>query len=182
MVDTFGLKKIWVKPLEKFGSPTVGNDFWKNASAAENTSGWRELGDVFQDSATLSEDEQSKETFRSETSARKITIYGKTGDLSIDLELMSPDLDLMALYFGGTTTTDSNGKKTWKRPANFSAKPFAIMIMPENGLMLKCPQVSIAPRLGMDYTETGVFKVPLKISLIDEVTFTEDTASPIFSE
>lgn len=183
MIDTFGLKNIWVKPLSAFGTPTVGDGFWANASEAENISstGWKELGDVFEDSASLSEDEQSKESFKSETSARKITIYGKAGDLSMNLELMSPDLELMARYFGGTVVTGANGKKSWKRPANFSAKPFAFMVLAENGLMLKCSQVAIAPRLGMDYTETGILKVPLSISLIDEVEYTEDTTSPMYS-
>ena len=94
---------------------------------------------------------------------------------------MSPDLELMARYFGGTVVTGANGKKSWKRPANFSAKPFAFMVLAENGLMLKCSQVAIAPRLGMDYTETGILKVPLSISLIDEVEYTEDTTSPMYS-
>ncbi|MBQ7143210.1 MAG: hypothetical protein IJR84_09185 [Bacteroidaceae bacterium] len=183
MIDTFGLKKIWVKALASFGSPTIGSGFWANANAAANSAadGWKDLGDVFQNTAKLSEEEQSKETFKSETSTRKIVIYGKPGDATIELELMSPDLDLLARYFGGTVVTDNTtNKKSWERPSNFTAKPFAMMVLAENGLMLKCAQVSIAPRLEMDYSETGVFRVPMKISLVDPVIYDENDTSPIF--
>lgn len=186
MIDTFGLKKIWTKLLPNFGSPTVGTGFWSNADADANSAddGWKEIGDVFQESAKLSEEEQSKETYRSETSERKITIYGRPGDVSLDLELMSPDLDLMARYFGGTVTTSGSGasaKKSWIRPVNFTARPFAIQVEAENGLMLKCAQCAIAPRLEMEYNEKGILRVPMKISLIDSVELDENVISPIYS-
>lgn len=181
MVDTFGLKKIWVRALDAFGTPTIDENFWKNTSVAENSSKWLDLGDVFQDTATLTEEEQSKETLRSETSARKIVIYGKAGDVTLELELMSPDLDLMARYFGGTVVTNtSTNKKSWQRPANFTAKPFAMMIQAENGLMLKCSQTAIAPRVEMQYTETGILRVPMNISCVDELLYDEDTTAPTF--
>lgn len=181
MVDTFGLKKIFVCALAAFGTPTIGENFWKNTSVAENSSKWVDLGDVYQNTAALSEEEQNKEVHKSETSARKITIYGKPGDATIELELMSPDVDLMARYFGGTVVTNSTtNKKSWQRPANFTAKPFAMIVLAENGLTLKCSQVAIAPRLAHDYNETGVLRVPMSVSLVDEVTYDEDTTSPVY--
>lgn len=181
MVDTFGIKKIFVQALSAFGTPTISANFWKNTTAAENTTKWVDLGDVFQDTATLSEEEQGKETFKSETSARRITVYGKAGDVTLELELMSPDLDLMARYFGGTVVADSQtNKKSWQRPANFTAKPFAMIVLAENGLTLKCSQVAIAPRVEMQYTETGILRVPMNISCVDELLYDEDTTSPVF--
>lgn len=181
MVDTFGIKKLWLMALTAFGSPTIATNFWKNTSASDNTSKWLDAGDIFQDTATLSEEEQSKETYRSETSARRITIYGKPGTPEMVLELMSPDLDLMARYFGGTVTTDgTSGKKSWQRPANFTAKPFAMQIVAENGLNLRCAQVAVAPRIEMEYSETGILRVPLNIALIDPIDYTEEDITPTF--
>ena len=179
MVDTFGIQKLWLYALAAFGSPTINDNFWKNTTVAENSSKWLDAGDIFQDTATLSEEEQSKETYRSETSARRITIYGKPGSPELVLELMSPDLDLMARYFGGTVTT-ANGKKTWERPANFKAKPFAMQIVAENGLNLRCAQVAVAPRVEMEYSETGILRVPLNITLIDQIIYTEEDITPTY--
>lgn len=175
-VDTIGLKKIYV-------NAEVG---WDNETLpAKNTaskSDWKDLGDVYQNTAGLSEDDAEVTIHKSETSKRRI-VTSKQGDTNLELSLMSPDLDLMARYFGGTVTTTGSGttaKKSWKRPIKYHAKPFAIWILAEDGYTLKNALCSITPKLEMTYSEDGIFLVPLQIKLLGEVQYDEDDSSPIY--
>lgn len=193
MINTIGIKKIYSKLLSSW-TPVVlasaqssdnnyQDKWWKNANAAANTAtdGWKDLGDVYQDGATLSEDERSKTTHKSLTSSRKITRFGAPGDTKIEAKLMSPDLDEMVRLFGGSIdSTSVSGKKIWTRPINYTAKPMALQILAEDGLTFRTVLAGVAPRFEISYTEDGIMLVPITIEIISEVMFTDITDSPIF--
>ena len=193
MVKTIGIKKIFSKLLASWtpvvlSSATGGNNvndaWWKNANAAANTAsdGWKDLGDVYQDGATLSEDERSKTTHKSLTSSRKIVRFGAPGDTKIEAKLMSPDLDELTRLFGGTIdSTSVSGKKIWTRPVNYTAKPMALQILAEDGLTFRTVLAGVSPRFEISYTEDGIMLVPITIEIISEVMFTDITDSPIYT-
>ena len=193
MVNTIGIKKIFSKLLASWtpvvlSSATGGNNvndaWWKNANAAANTAsdGWKDLGDVYQDGATLSEDERSKTTHKSLTSSRKIVRFGAPGDTKIEAKLMSPDLDELTRLFGGTIdSTSVSGKKIWTRPVNYTAKPMALQILAEDGLTFRTVLAGVSPRFEISYTEDGIMLVPITIEIISEVMFTDITDSPIYT-
>lgn len=193
MVNTIGIKKIWSKLLTSWtpvvlSSATGGNNvndaWWKNANAAANTDehGWKDLGDVYQDGATLTEDERSKTTHKSLTSSRKIVKFGAPGDTKISCNLMSPDLDEMQRLFGGSIdTTSVSGHKIWTRPINYTPKPMALQILAEDGLTMRTVLAGVSPRFEINYTEDGIMLVPVDIEVIAEVMFTDITDSPLFA-
>lgn len=175
-VDTLGLKKIYV-------NPKVG---WENevipANNTASVSDWVDLGDVYMETATLSEDDAEVTVHKSETSKRRI-VTSKPGDVNLELSLMSPDIDLLVRYFGGSKTTTGSGanmKTQWVRPVKYSAKPFAIHIIAEEGYTLKCAVASIVPKLEMTYQENGLFLVPMQIKLLGEVVMTDDDSDPLY--
>lgn len=194
MINTIGIKKIFSKllsswtPVELSSAASSDNNYqdkwWKNASAADNTSstGWKELGDVYQDGATLNEDERSKTTHKSLTSSRKIVVFGAPGDVKISCKLMSPDLTELQRLFGGTIdTTTVSGKSIWTRPINFKPVPMALQILAEDGLTMRTVLAGVSPRFEISYTEDGIMLVPVDIEVISEVMFTDITTSPIYA-
>ncbi len=193
MVNTIGIKKIFSKLLSSWTPVTLASaestdnnyqdKWWKNASAADNTAddGWKDLGDVYQDGATLSEEERSKTTHKSLTSSRKITKFGTPGAVNITLNLMSPDLTELQRLFGGTIdTTTVSGKSIWTRPINYTPKPMALQILAEDGLTMRTVLAGVSPRFEISYTEDGIMLVPVDIEVIAEVQFTDITTSPIY--
>lgn len=176
-VDTLGLKKIYVAPVDWDNESIPAN----NTSTAAATD-WVDLGDVYMDTATLSEDDPETTVHKSETSKRRI-VTSKPGDCNLELSLMSPDIDLLVRYFGGTKTTTGSGasaKTSWSRPVKRQPKPFAIHILAEDGYTIKSALVSITPKLEMTYQENGIFLVPLAIKILGEVVVTDDTADPLY--
>lgn len=192
MVNTIGIKKIWSKLLASWtpvelvstaGGNNVNDAWWKNANAAANTAddGWKDLGDVYQDGATLTEDERTKTTHKSLTSSRKIVKFGQPGDTKISCNIMSPDLNEMQRLFGGhIDTTSVTGHKIWARPINYTPKPMALQVLAEDGLTMRTVLAGVSPRFEINYTEDGIMLVPLDIEIMSEVMFTDITDSPIF--
>ncbi|MDO4172238.1 MAG: hypothetical protein Q4D28_06010, partial [Prevotellaceae bacterium] len=85
-----GLKKIYVTPAGTTAGVMPANG---------NT--WLDLGDVYQDTCTLKDDDVETTEHKSETSNKVITLMGDYVT-TVELTLMDPDMDLMARYFGGT--------------------------------------------------------------------------------
>ena len=193
MVNTIGIKKIWSKLLSSWtpvelkstsGGNNINDAWWKNADATANAAddGWKDLGDIYQDGATLTEDERSKTTHKSLTSSRKIVKFGMPGDTKISCNLMSPDLSELSRIFGGTIdTTSVSGKKIWTRPLNYTPQPMALQIVAEDGLTMRTVLAGVAPRFEINYTEDGIMLVPLDIEVMSEVMFTDIVPSPIFA-
>lgn len=193
MINTIGIKKIFSKLLSSWtpvvlASATSSDNnyqdkWWKNPDLSANTAddGWKDLGDVYQDGATLSEDERQKTTHKSLTSSRKVTVFGAPGDTKIECKLMSPDLEELQRLFGGSIdTTTVSGKKIWTRPVNFKPQPMALQILAEDGLTMRTVLAGVAPRFEISYTEDGIMLVPVTIEIISEVMFTDITTSPLF--
>lgn len=174
-VMTMGLKKIYVAPQDDPAATTMP----ANNTASETN--WVDLGDVYQDSATLTDADGTTTSHKSETSAKEIVLY-KPGDTTIELQLMDPDMEQLKRYFGGEITTGTGSKKTWTRPRNYSSKCFAIFIIPEDGNALQCPVAYIAPRFNITYNAEGIMLVDMTITLSGNVVITEDFAGngPIY--
>lgn len=170
-VVSLGLKKIYVAPVASWENETFPAN---NSSATSGT--WVDLGDVYMDSCTLTDEDAEKTIHKSETSKRRIVV-AKPGDCKMALQLMDPNLETLARYFGGSISTTGSGasaKKTWVRPTKFQPKAFAIWVNPSDGDALKCPLAAITPKFNITYNETGIMLVDLDIDLLGEVTLTEN--------
>lgn len=111
ILATMGLKKIFIAPAMTDGSmPANGNQ-------------WLDLGDVYQDTCSLKDDDPEITEHKSETSSKRITLVGET-PTNVELSLMDPDLTLLARYFGGTIA-GSEGKRKWIRPRKLEYKEWA---------------------------------------------------------
>ncbi|MBQ0161077.1 MAG: hypothetical protein KBT28_10735 [Bacteroidales bacterium] len=165
-VISIGVKKIYVSEIAD----------WANTVMPVSTSSdevWKDLGDVYEDTATLEDADPEIVTHKSETSSKKI-VTSKAGDCTLTLSLMDPSLDQLQRYFGGTITTGSGGKKSWTRPSNWTPKPFALYIVPEDGDAVMNPCCGITPKFQISYTKNGIMLVPMTITLTGDTTFTED--------
>lgn len=161
---TMGLKKIFVAPAEDDGSMPA------------NGSSWLDLGDVYQETCSLTDDDIETTTHKSETSSKEIVLAGEyvTG---IELSLMDPNLEQLARYFGGTVS-GSSGSQTWTRPVKPPYKEWAIWVQPEDGLFVGCANVRIIPKFEITYNSKGICLCPMTISLQAELTMSEAQTDP----
>jgi len=162
--STMGLKKIYVAPALADGTmPAKGKD-------------WLDLGDVYQDTCTLTDDDPEVTEHKSETSSKKITL---TGELvtNVALSLMDPDLEQLARYFGGTPTGDA-GQRKWIRPRKLPYKEWAIWLMPEEGLFVGCATARILPKFEITYSSKGICLVPMTIKFQAELQTDEGMTDP----
>lgn len=75
ILATMGLKKIFIAPAMTDGSmPANGNQ-------------WLDLGDVYQDTCSLKDDDPEITEHKSETSSKRITLVGET-PTNVELSLM----------------------------------------------------------------------------------------------
>lgn len=174
-VRTIGLHKIYVAPITDLGS-TVMPD---NNTA--NDTHWVDLGDVYEGTAKLTDDDPEVTTHKSETSAKKITL-SDPGDCKLELSLMDPTLEELQRLFGGTISTVTVGgesKQKWTRPRNYQPKSFAYIGIPEDGDSTMCPVVTIVPKFEITYSKTGIMLVPMTIYLQGDVTFSPEYSTTI---
>lgn len=168
--STMGLKKIYIAAATGSADANTGYTF-PVAGAA-----WNDLGDVYKDSCTLVDDDPEETSHESETSSKVITLSGKT-NTNVTLQLMDPDLEQLARYFGGTITTVGS-KKAWIRPRKLPYKEWAIKLMPEEGVMVQCANVRITPKFNITYSATGICLVDLTIKLQAQLCMDETAADP----
>ena len=84
-VRTIGLHKIYISPITDLSATTMpGNN------TASDTH-WADLGDVYENTAKLTDDDPEVTTHKSETSAKKI-VLSEPGDCILELSLMDPTL------------------------------------------------------------------------------------------
>lgn len=164
ILSTMGLKKIYIADASADGTMPAKGDEWKD------------LGDVYQDSCTLTDDDPETTEHKSETSSKKITLTGETVT-NVELQLMDPDLELMARYFGGTIS-GAAGSRTWTRPRKLPYKEWALWIMPEEGLFLGCPNVRVIPKYEITYSSKGICLVTMTIKFQSELTIDEGMKDP----
>ena len=161
---TMGLKKIYIQSAKADGSmPANGAD-------------WKDLGDVYQDTCTLKDADGTSTVHKSETSSKKITQY-EEGDTTVELSLMDPDLEMLAKLFGGEITGTSGSRK-WTRPRKLPYQEFAIWQLPEDGLLVGCPNCRIIPKFEITYSAKGICLVPLTIQYQGELTVEEGNTTP----
>lgn len=164
ILATMGLKKIYIAPASEDGQmPEKGNK-------------WLDLGDVYQDTCSLKDDDPEVTEHKSETSSKRITLTGET-PTSVELSLMDPDMERMARYFGGTLTGEA-GKRQWIRPRKLPYKEWAMWIMPEEGLFVGCTNVRIIPKFEITYSAKGICLVPMTISFQTELIAEEGMSDP----
>jgi hypothetical protein len=143
-------------------------------------SAYTDLGDVYQESATLKDDDPTITEHKSETSS-KVIVLSEPGSTNITLSLMDPDLELLAKYFGGTIT-GSAGSRKWTRPRQLPTKDWAIRILAAEGLTVQCPNVKITPKFEITYSSKGIMLVPMTIKCQDSLTFDESDADPTVTD
>lgn len=160
-----GLKKIYVAPA----SETAGK-------MPDKGSSWIDLGDVYQDTCTLKDDEVETTEHKSETSNKVITLMGDYVT-TVELTLMDPDMELMSRYFGGVVSGEKPNR-TWLRPRKPSYKEWGIWLQPEEGLFVGCPNVCIIPSFEITYSSKGICLVPMKIKFQDQLTVDETMKDP----
>jgi hypothetical protein len=166
VLSTMGLKKIYVASANASDTSQM----------PANGSAWADLGDVYQDTCTLKDADATVTVHKSETSSKKITMTDP-GDTTVELSLMDPDLTLLAKYFGGSIT-GSAGARKWIRPRKLPYKEWAIKLLPEEGVMVQCPCVTIVPKFEITYSAKGICLVPMVITLQNELNIDEEAADP----
>lgn len=166
ILSTMGLKKIFIAP-----AGTIAGVMPAKGSA------WLDLGDVYKDTCQLVDDDVEQTVHESETSAKKITLFGNYVT-AVNLTLMDPDLELLARYFGGTITGSTKGQRKWLRPLKPVYKEWALWLMPEEGFFVGCPNVVVAPKFEITYSAKGICLVPLKISFQDQLCVDESMTNP----
>lgn len=164
VLSTMGLKKIYIQ--ESKGSSEMP------AFGAE----WKDLGDVYKDTCTLKDSDGTETKHESETSSKKIIQY-EAGDTTVELTLMDPDLATLAKYFGGTITGEV-GKRKWIRPKKLPYKEWAVYQLPEEGLLIGCPNCRIIPKFEITYSAKGICLVPMTIMYQAETHFEEGVSDP----
>lgn len=174
-VRTIGLHKIFVSPITDLAATTM---------PANNTSSdthWVDLGDVYEDTAKLTDDDPDVTVHKSETSVKKIVV-SKPGDCKLELSLMDPSLTELQRLFGGEITNVTVGtdtKQKWTRPRNFQPQSFAYIGIPEDGDCTMCPVVTIVPKFEITYSKTGIMLVPMTIYLLGDVTMSPEYSKTI---
>lgn len=164
ILATMGLKKIYITPASEDGQmPAKGE-------------AWIDLGDVYQDTCTLKDDDPEVTEHKSETSSKRITLTGET-PTNVELSLMDPDLEQMVRYFGGTITGTAGARK-WVRPRKLPYKEWAIWQMPEEGLFVGCANVRIIPKFEITYSAKGICLVPMTIKYQAELQVDEGMTDP----
>ena len=165
VVSTMGLKKIYVAE--------AGEDSSKMPAKG---AAWKDFGDVYQDTCTLTDSDPETTVHKSETSNKKIIQVGEI-ETTVSLSLMDPDLELLARYFGGTIS-GSAGQRKWVRPKKLPYKEWAIWQQPEEGLFIGCPNVRIIPKFEITYSAKGICLVPLTIQYQSELQIDEAMTDP----
>lgn len=165
ILATMGLKKIYVAPASEDGS-----------SMPANGESWLDLGDVYQETCTLTDSDPETTVHKSETSNKKITMVGET-DTTVELSLMDPDLELLSRYFGGEVS-GLEGARKWTRPKKLPYKEFALWIKPEEGLFVGCAVVRIIPKFEITYNSKGICLVPMTIEFQSELLMDEAMDDP----
>lgn len=162
VVSTMGLKKIYICEAGTTPDtfPTYGNN-------------WKDLGDVYQDTCKLTDDDPEVTEHKSETSTKKITQVGEL-TTKMDLSLMDPDQDQLTRYFGGSFTGTA-GKKVWVRPRKLPTTEFAIWIQPEEGIWVGCSHCRIVPKFEITYSKTGICLVPMSVYFNASLQANEDS-------
>ncbi len=166
--STMGLKKIYIAPALADGTmPANGNS-------------WIDLGDVYQDTCTLTDDDPEITEHKSETSGKKITLTGET-QTNVALSLMDPDLEQLARYFGGTIS-GTTGARKWVRPRKLPYKEWAIWQMPEEGIFVGCANARIIPKFEITYSAKGICLVPMTIKYQAELQMDEGMTDPTVAD
>ena len=174
-VRSIGLHKFYIAPITDWSNATMP------ANNTAQTTNWVDLGDVYQNTATLTDDDPNVTVHKSETSAKKIVV-SEPGDCKIECSLMDPSLEQLQRIFGGTisdVTVDGVTKKKWTRPRNFQPKAFAYIGTPEDGDSTLCPAVAVVPKFEITYSKTGIMLVPMTIYLLGDVTFSPEYSTTI---
>lgn len=179
-VRTIGLNKIFVAEIGSYDNETMPA---KNTQTVTN---WFDIGDVYQSTAKLTDDDANIVTHKSETSKKKIVLT-EPGDCKLELSLMDPSLDELVRIFGGTKVAINEGSDTkykWTRPRNYQGKAFALIAIPEDGDALLNPACIVVPKFEITYSATGIMLCPMTIYLNGEVTFSPEyskTNTPLYS-
>ncbi|MDR2286216.1 MAG: hypothetical protein LBE04_01880 [Prevotellaceae bacterium] len=169
MANLVGIKKIFVAEASSSDATQM---------PAYGTS-YSDLGDVYQETASLKDDDPTVTEHKSETSSKKI-ILSEQGSTNITLSLMDPNLELLASYFGGTIS-GSSGLRKWTRPRQLPSKNWAVRILAAEGLTVQCPCVKITPKFDITYSSKGIMLVPMTIQCQEQLTFDESDADPTVS-
>lgn len=166
--STMGLKKIYISPALADGTMPANGD------------SWIDLGDVYQDTCTLTDDDPEITEHKSETSGKKITLTGET-QTNVALSLMDPDLEQLARYFGGTISGATEARK-WVRPRKLPYKEWAIWQMPEEGIFVGCANARIIPKFEITYSAKGICLVPMTIKYQAELQMDEGMTDPTVAD
>ncbi len=164
ILSTMGLKKIYFAPANSTDNTQMP------------TTGWKDLGDVYQDTCTFVDNDPTKTEHKSETSSKKIVQKRKEGSL-LALSLMDPDIIMIAECFGGTVT-GAAGSRKWTEPATPNNKEYAFMVFPEEGLCLQIPAAVITPKKNTTYSSSGITLVDIEIDPVTAISYEEGVTPP----
>jgi hypothetical protein len=133
---------------------------------------------VYKDTCSLVDDDPEETVHESETSKKRIVLYGRTVT-KMNLSLMDPDLAQLSRLFGGTIVTDqATTKKSWIKPAKLPYKQWATKVAPEEGLIMNCPDAIIRPKFNITYSAKGICLVEIVVTLNAEWQLNEDNTEP----
>lgn len=176
ILATMGIKALYYKVLTST----------EIAAGTMPVSGFSAV-DVYQDTATFTEDDGSTTTHKSETSGKKIVLKTK-GDKHLAFSIMDPSKQERADFEGGTytpgqaATTGENPTPavpaTYVEPDGYQVIKMAFIVLPDEGDALHIARANVVGKMNTTYSKQGISLLEVTADPETRVKYTEDQTIP----
>lgn len=120
-----------------------------------------ELGYTYKDSFAFNTEDGTQIEHYAEEVDDPIIALEKPGKITIEFDVMNPDINTLQRVLGGTIDGDK-----WTAPATSVAKEWSCKVTPEQGLIFEVPRVSVTGTLSGTYSKDGIFLVHVKCTVL----------------
>ncbi|MDM1547378.1 MULTISPECIES: hypothetical protein [Empedobacter] len=145
---TFGLAKVMVAEVSADGT-------------MPETSTMTKIGEVFEDSGSLEQEEGETTEFKEEGNPIPKVVITKQGKITFKFNLMNVDPKMMADYIGGSVNVTS---KEWEFDGKAKSVEKALYIQPEQGLYFKIPKASISAVLSGEMNQSNLITMNFTVT------------------
>lgn len=111
------------------------------------------IGEVLEDSASLTQEEGDKTEIFEEGNPDPKVIIEKPGSITVAFNIMNADPKMLSDYLGGTVGVTS---KEWEFDGKKKSVQKALFIKPQQGLYFKFPKASISAVIAGDLNQSGL--------------------------